>query len=593
MGKGIFNDKTFTEANIHLLSQVLALEKFEQNQRIIQLGEKGDKFYLILKGRVSVWIEDKEPLEMRRSIIMSNASTSSLGKLNSSVKKWDFVRHELLGQFKLSEFTRYQQLNPTIQTTMKSMDTINDNDVSQSKQSHDLKEQSLSQLQKQKLKVVSYLGSMKTFGELAFLTNQPRQATIIAEQETYCATITKRAYKDAIKATHILNKDMIVEFIKQMPIFQRYSKGNIKKLARMMKSQKYMKEQVIQKEGDTDTKYMYIIQEGEFSIYQKQPEHMQLMTKSALNTSTDHSKDYGQQLAIYGKGNIVGEEQFLFAKTKASHTIICHTQPGLLYKIDLVELKKNFESHQDIVQNLKQMYTERQQQYQARMQKLHKQIRNINFVQNNMLIEQNNKDREKILSKKQIDYSLLEKYTQEEIITEKYSQQLINQFPYVNLKSMKRAMSKDNLNQADDGESLNLLESFEKSHRILNKSVNSLRAIKQLKNFTSNVNKLNKTLINQTQNMYKEEQMSKFKVQFYNQSNMIYEYVNQQKIDDIRRQEYKQRIDLIEERKRQKDLEAKKFRLKPYWQYNREKLLIKNIVKEDTSSRLSRQQTQI
>ena len=55
-GRALFQDHRFTEENLALIARRLILEKFEQNHIIFDFGTRGDKYYIVLKGRVSVWI---------------------------------------------------------------------------------------------------------------------------------------------------------------------------------------------------------------------------------------------------------------------------------------------------------------------------------------------------------------------------------------------------------------------------------------------------------------------------------------------------------------------------------------------------------
>ena len=60
--RDLFKDPRFNEGNLQMVAYHLIMEKYEPKQMIFDYGTRGDKFYIILQGKVSVWVPDKEAL---------------------------------------------------------------------------------------------------------------------------------------------------------------------------------------------------------------------------------------------------------------------------------------------------------------------------------------------------------------------------------------------------------------------------------------------------------------------------------------------------------------------------------------------------
>eukprot|EP00347_Sterkiella_histriomuscorum_P019116 403342891 len=250
--------------------------------------------------------------------------------------------------------------------------------------------------------------------------------------------------------------------------------------------------------------------------------------------------------------------------------------------ISVGEFNKYFEQYPEVFTKIQQIYETKQESINLRINELQKNKSDFNYQSKKIFMAQKYQDRQEVLSKS-INKHATHSYSREEIITERLCQNMINQFPLVNLKQIKRTISREQL-RSDS----NLSKSFEKSHQLLQNSVTSLRKIEQLKPLAKSMSKLSKSMIAKTNNLYKSYEISQFKVQYYNQSQMYYDYINQHKLDDLRREENQTRLKDIKEAKEQQIIEDKKFRLKPYWQYHREKLLLNDILGEGHNKQMSK-----
>ena len=81
--------------------------------------------------------------------------------------------------------------------------------------------------------------------------------------------IIKSDFFKVINQVDNLKKDEIVDFLKETPVFSKYSKSYLRKLAASILEMPTIKNQVIVKEGrKSDT--LYIVREGEFGVYQRE-----------------------------------------------------------------------------------------------------------------------------------------------------------------------------------------------------------------------------------------------------------------------------------------------------------------------------------
>ena len=120
--------------------------------------------------------------------------------------------------------------------------------------------------------------------------------------------IIKSDFFKVINQVDNLKKDEIVDFLKETPVFSKYSKSYLRKLAASILEMPTIKNQVIVKEGrKSDT--LYIVREGEFGVYQREVFQDQLYTEQKLTTNKGGNTGVKQVgISKFAKGQIFGEE---------------------------------------------------------------------------------------------------------------------------------------------------------------------------------------------------------------------------------------------------------------------------------------------
>lgn len=193
---------------LNKISVSLVLEQFYKNNIIFRLGDTGDKFYLILKGNVSVLIKQEKKVKMTRYEYISylkyldTINEKGLQEIIIESNKIDFSRFEiepyLNNKIQLEkndiekEITYQHKKNLELCNPNEYIDRvtpiINDNEKAE----------------KQDIILWTYLHiiSLKcgeTFGEVALGGDFKRTATIISNEDCLLGSISKGVYDNCIK----------------------------------------------------------------------------------------------------------------------------------------------------------------------------------------------------------------------------------------------------------------------------------------------------------------------------------------------------------------------------------------------------------
>lgn len=100
-----------------------------------------------------------------------------------------------------------------------------------------------------------------TFGELALLYQAPRSATISALTECTTWVLDQMTFKTIIMASAIKERNIRLQFVDNIKIFEKMSRYEKIKLLDGLEVQYFEAEDVIVKEGETG-EYFYIIEDG-------------------------------------------------------------------------------------------------------------------------------------------------------------------------------------------------------------------------------------------------------------------------------------------------------------------------------------------
>ena len=241
------NLKTTKDFNPQKFEQIIKYAKLEiipANTVIFNYGEPGNKFYILLKGSVTLYkpeykevyltpYEFYEILKRIKEIELDMLKYERLLEKNSQVLFGNNNEKKDLSLFSKNKF--YYNF-------------------------------SKKKFLLEKMEKIGVFGDGFSFGEMALIKRTTRNATTVTNQESLFLTIGKKDYNFAIKELHnkILIKD-IDKFVKDFPIFQTFSKELILEiLNNLSRKTIYKGDYLFQKGEESDN--IYLLKNGIINI---------------------------------------------------------------------------------------------------------------------------------------------------------------------------------------------------------------------------------------------------------------------------------------------------------------------------------------
>ena len=188
--------------------------------KAVNYGEKGDQFYIIIRGVVSIQIP------------------------NSSIKDWIHHRKEYE---KLKEWKKFKY-DPKVEKARE--EYIKTYKIEGNKEANrvmvknfdprvhlfqfkdDVKKlEDLEKYRENKWFIeVAKLNSGKTFGELALINDKPRAATIVCLQDCYFACLERSSYQKVLQKLDIKIQYQKLDFFSKIPFLTHQTSTQMKKL---------------------------------------------------------------------------------------------------------------------------------------------------------------------------------------------------------------------------------------------------------------------------------------------------------------------------------------------------------------------------
>ncbi|EAR91682.2 cyclic nucleotide-binding domain protein (macronuclear) [Tetrahymena thermophila SB210] len=190
------------ELDVKLLLRHLKLEKFDKRQVIFEYGELGQKYYMLLKGKVLLFIPKG----------IENDTQTQYVKVNQLSEEEQYYKKKFPNMFN-------------------------------------------------KKKIIPG----ESFGEISLLTNQTRTATMVCGEESWLLTLNKEGFDKLIGHIHTQQDLKNTQFLQKFEMIQCLSNNKVHSMLHNITTQKYNYNNIIYTEGQEADK-IYFIKSGVVEI---------------------------------------------------------------------------------------------------------------------------------------------------------------------------------------------------------------------------------------------------------------------------------------------------------------------------------------
>eukprot|EP00347_Sterkiella_histriomuscorum_P023519 403334331 len=350
-----FKEKKIKARDLIEICQRLKYENISAQKNVIQYGEYGDRFYIILEGQVSVWIPDKDKNKSSMAgsqafqSVTSNINHNLRNIINSNISKEKMFQAKKLliknlqadmfvqeGNAQDDQIQQQTIDNKTQKTSIDINATITSQEVYESKQLQSerqyqsnmasvLYSKQISTKNMSNYREVAKLSEGKTFGELALIVHKPRMATIKCEVNTHFAVLDKYDFQKCLGKLEKKQMNKMIDFLKNIQCFKSWTRNSVGKFSYFLTKQKFKRGQIVYRENQLADK-VFIVKKGEFELQRKlgrtlnevATEVVELMGKKVnkpnfLAKKLPEIKDVPNQMRItlFGSGSLLGEEDTL------------------------------------------------------------------------------------------------------------------------------------------------------------------------------------------------------------------------------------------------------------------------------------------
>ncbi|KAL4473492.1 hypothetical protein ABPG74_022356 [Tetrahymena malaccensis] len=329
----------------HLLTQ-MKVEFHEKNSVIFHYGEYGNKYYILLKGKLDLMMPKSECIEENNIKAEKNLP-------------------------QIPYFQEYKNIP------------------------EELPDETFEQYME---RIYPRLGHIKTFlpgeafGEIALMTNQQRTGSIIAREDSYTLVITKSAFHELLGKFHEFMQMQKLFFLQQFFFLKQIPSSKLLSIIQLMKIFTFQRNNVIYNQNQSISG-IYFIKEGE----------VQISTK--ITQIDEESQDESQKLKIRFRNikksekviikatnSFFGEEEIILGQHNRNSKAICISETCQVYLLSR-DILHTYGKLYDIVKKLKQNYDLKlkwEEQRTQNIQNVQKQNEeNINTLNQNKVKEIN------------------------------------------------------------------------------------------------------------------------------------------------------------------------------------------------------------
>ena len=304
------------------VSKALTIEIFEPGDCVINFGEIGEKFYIVLVGLLGVLIPSFSDKKTSPSEIKKSLSRRSLLQ-DSEIKQRRASQRAEIEMIKEFESFTHPNQSEFLNIDSKIIDKFNEIET---------------------MTEVSSLQDGDSFGELALLSEKPRATTVEAKEVSVLAVLSKQDFKKILSQEAEKKMKEKVNFLVGLPIFKGCTKQLIQKLSYYFQELKFNKGQFVYKENFVADK-LYFIYSGEFKISRTKDHSKRKVIDYPggffsyqnniikIDKARDISEGILLQVAIKGKNEIFGYEEYVNNIPLRTQNCLCISDQSIVYSI--------------------------------------------------------------------------------------------------------------------------------------------------------------------------------------------------------------------------------------------------------------------
>jgi len=226
-------------------------------------------------------------------------------------------------------------------------------------------------------KTVGELGVGSSFGELALITDLPRNATIMCSEECHFGVLTKEHYNLILADSTRRRVEAKAQDISTFYIFRNTDRHFLLQLIYHFDCEEVGLNRVLFRQGEP-AKDIYFIMSGKVklltTLHILQEDEFEVPEQKPTTRASKKVGNRSAEIVIFGKGEILGLEDVMENRPRKT-TAIC-VEPGTIYKISAVEFKKRVLGalSDSYIKDCKGYVRNREQWFETRIEKVKEQM---------------------------------------------------------------------------------------------------------------------------------------------------------------------------------------------------------------------------
>ncbi|CAK94409.1 unnamed protein product (macronuclear) [Paramecium tetraurelia] len=289
-----------------LISQNLQYESFQKQNAVFDLGDQGDKFYIILTGTAAVYIKrqpqqietEEQEIQPKIEQYLEKMQLNSISEIESQ-----------------SRFSFYEKL---IKKQTKPLKQIESELLLLNTGNFDMYFTNYGIC---KFQQISQLHSGQYFGDMALTTDKPRAASIITISDLQVLSLNKSNFKKIFEKQIKSQQEKIEYFLRMFPTMTKFK---ISKLIMYFSQYKYPQNYKIWKQNDLADGF-FLLKEGEIQL-QKTIDFHPFLKQEQNQLPIEPKKDKIVQIDLVTLANLtdgcfIGETDIYLQNERRDYTV--------------------------------------------------------------------------------------------------------------------------------------------------------------------------------------------------------------------------------------------------------------------------------